>query len=193
MATLKDLRSWIERDLSRFGKLEDHLHDRGEENDPQIFDHTWRFSIYTDNNEYAIVAIERKLGRSYLGCISKSRKPRAGEDWHRGRDLADGGLSDETWHRILADIVSYEMVRVHGLSEESLRSMMKSERLYPPQATPTRLTTGDGLESRTESASPTAPLSSPRTPRGLDRLAETAGAKRKRSRRARAFPRRVGG
>lgn len=56
---------------------------------------------------------EKRMDNGYLGCVSTCRKPRAGEDWHRGSDLADGPLVPETWHRILADIVSYEMVKVH--------------------------------------------------------------------------------
>ena len=32
---------------------------------------------------------------SYLGCVAQARKPRAGEDWTRGSDLADGELDDE--------------------------------------------------------------------------------------------------
>jgi hypothetical protein len=50
------------------------------------------------------------LDDGYLGCTSQCRKPRAGEQHHRGSDLRDGPLAAETWHGILADIVSYEMV-----------------------------------------------------------------------------------
>lgn len=50
------------------------------------------------------------MDEGYLGCTSQCRKPRAGEQQHRGSDLHDGPLTPETWHRILADIVSYEMV-----------------------------------------------------------------------------------
>lgn len=49
----------------------------------------------------------------YLGCIASSRKPRAGETWTRGSDLHDGDLNKETWYGILADIVSYESVKIH--------------------------------------------------------------------------------
>lgn len=74
-----------------------------------------RWRIYTDINAYTFSASMGHPGsmRTYLGCISTCRKPRAGEDWSRGSDLADGPLSLETWHRILADIVSYEMVKIH--------------------------------------------------------------------------------
>ncbi|MEE8114809.1 MAG: hypothetical protein V3T23_10710, partial [Nitrososphaerales archaeon] len=59
------------------------------------------------------VGIVHDDGRTYLGCTASSRKPRAGEDWTRGSDLADGDLSLETWNKILGDIVAYELVRVH--------------------------------------------------------------------------------
>lgn len=48
----------------------------------------------------------------YLGCVASNRKPRAGEDWTRGRDLADGPYCEKTWHNILADIVAFELVRL---------------------------------------------------------------------------------
>jgi len=66
--------------------------------------------IYTDRHKYNIKAVERKNGKSYLGCIADSRKPNAGEKHTRGNDLADGTLSLETWYKILGDIVSYELV-----------------------------------------------------------------------------------
>lgn len=70
---------------------------------------TIRIRLYTEKNEYCIVATVD----GYLGCIGSSRKPRAGEDWTRGNDLADGDFSKETWNRILGDIVGYELVRIH--------------------------------------------------------------------------------
>ena len=42
----------------------------------------------------------------------QTRKPRAGEDWNRGNDLADGPYSEETWREIVNDIVAYELVKV---------------------------------------------------------------------------------
>lgn len=68
--------------------------------------------LYTYINEYSIVAVPSNKYESgyYLGCVSSSRKPRPGEWWHRGRDLPDGEFSEETWHKILAAIVSYEAV-----------------------------------------------------------------------------------
>lgn len=73
------------------------------------------FSLYTAINEYRIsyrLPREGDGAGGYLGCVAVSRTPRAGEDWFRGNDLHDGEFSAETWQGILADVVSYEMVRV---------------------------------------------------------------------------------
>jgi len=78
-----------------------------------------RYRIYTDNNRYTIMACRPFPGKKgYLGCIASNRKTRAGEDWHRGNDLADGFYHPDTWHEILADIVSYELVKVHTPKED---------------------------------------------------------------------------
>jgi hypothetical protein len=124
MATLKDFDDWLQ-EIARYGNIEDHVEDAGlqflsscagEIEAPGEVRRTIR--IYTDVNSYHITAVERATDdKGYLGCISTCRKPRAGEDWHRGSDLPDGPLSRETWHRILANIVSYEMVRVHKRQE----------------------------------------------------------------------------
>ena len=50
--------------------------------------------------------------KGYLGCTVTTRKPRAGEDWNRGNDLADGEYSRETFIRIMQNIISYELVKV---------------------------------------------------------------------------------
>lgn len=69
-------------------------------------------ALYTDNNKYMITARWGEGSYGYLGCCSMARKPRAGEEQHRGADLSDGPFTYETWFRILADIVSYEMVQL---------------------------------------------------------------------------------
>ena len=61
--------------------------------------------LYTDGHTYSIRATEG----GYLGCTALSRKPRPGEDWNRGSDLADGKLNEETWNLILRDIIAYEL------------------------------------------------------------------------------------
>lgn len=115
METLKDLRSWASN-IGKFGGMDEIENVEG-----SIFCHTEsdkdfgeiRFRIYTNDNSYSIVA-HCTPQKSYLGCIARSRKPRAGETWTRGNDLADGKLNYKTWVRILGDIVSYELVQVHG-------------------------------------------------------------------------------
>lgn len=102
MTPIEQVKTWVERDLSRWSKLADFVDDAGED----------RIRIYTDKNSYAIYAKD-----GYLGCMASARKPRAGEDWTRGNDLPDGPLSEETWRRILCDIVSYELVRIHRREE----------------------------------------------------------------------------
>lgn len=72
-----------------------------------------RAKIWTFTNVYGITAsihVENPPG--YLACGAQSRKPRVGETWCRGNDLADGRFSEETWRRILCDIVRYEAEEV---------------------------------------------------------------------------------
>ena len=64
-----------------------------------------RVYLYTDGHRYSIVATDT----DYLGCQVSTRKPRPGEDWTRGNDLVDGKFSDDTWGKILRDIIAYEL------------------------------------------------------------------------------------
>lgn len=77
-------------------------------------DESVRLSLFTDNNFYSIRAKppseNKKTG--YLGGIAQSRKPRAGETWNRGNDIADGPFTREVWNQILFDIVGYELVKI---------------------------------------------------------------------------------
>jgi hypothetical protein len=69
--------------------------------------------MYTETTCYSISAREPSSSddpNGYLGCISSSRKERAGEDWTRGNDLQDGPYNEETWKGILRDIVAFELV-----------------------------------------------------------------------------------
>jgi len=66
-----------------------------------------RVRLFTDRNVYGIVAKP-----TYLGAMASSSKPRVGEDWTRGNDLADGPFNHDTWVKILSDIVSYELVNL---------------------------------------------------------------------------------
>ena len=105
MATVKNLRGWIIRDLYR-PKVQ--IVAVGSQEGERKF----RAVIYTKSNEYHIAATEREEDDGYLGCIASSRKSRPGEDWTRGNDLPDGSLSKKTWRKILAGIVRYEAQRI---------------------------------------------------------------------------------
>jgi hypothetical protein len=109
--TLDEFEAQMRKDLARYGGrdgIQEVAHPCGGGGETYK-----RWHIFTDTNRYSINVHVHADGRGYLGCLASCRKPRAGEDWHRGSDLADGPLSMGTWHRILADIVSYEMVKVH--------------------------------------------------------------------------------
>lgn len=77
-----------------------------------------RVQIYTSNHLYRITAVEHQDGRTYLGCTSSVRKPRAGEDWTRGNDLPDGEFTRETWESIKNGIISNELVRLESKVEK---------------------------------------------------------------------------
>ncbi len=112
----EDLFSWLE-EISRFNKVKDFVHiadykERNELRDERIY-----LRVFTKDNCYGISAVlprngEQESDAGYLGCIATTRKPRAGEDWNRGRDLADGSYSRETWQEIKDDILAYELVKV---------------------------------------------------------------------------------
>ncbi len=105
MATIKDFRTWLERDFSPKDVVLDDTAQSSNE---------YRVHLFTKTNCYTIVAkFYDNERRSYLGCIAVSRKPRAGEDWNRGNDLPDGKLTEKTWRRILAGIVRYELQSIH--------------------------------------------------------------------------------
>lgn len=127
MNTLRDLQKWT----NNIGKF------ASEATNVEIIDGSFtedriHFYIYTNEHQYSITANVEEGGRSYLGCISSNRKPRAGEDWTRGNDLADGDLSLETWNRILGDIVSYELVNVHRPSKTKRVGIPRRAGVYQP-------------------------------------------------------------
>lgn len=132
MATFDDLRSWMERDISRFSNIKDHviirhgdLYDDGRDAMHIVF--------FTNDRRYSITAREGSAEKpnGYLGAMGQSRKPRAGEDWTRGNDLLDGPLTETMWYRILGDIISYELVKVHS-REEALKDAELPQSLDTP-------------------------------------------------------------
>lgn len=108
------LNSLLEGWACRFSAYGSHVHlyffDQQVEPLGGVFEQ--RAAIYTDNQQYMLHAKWGGDGPGYLGCMARSRKPRAGEEQHRGSDLTDGPFTYGTWFAILGDIVSYEMVQL---------------------------------------------------------------------------------
>jgi hypothetical protein len=66
--------------------------------------------LFTGETEFTINAKPLKEnGDSYLGCTSSARKPLVGETWTRGSDLYDGEYSEDTFNRIMLDIVGHSL------------------------------------------------------------------------------------
>ena len=66
--------------------------------------------FYTSENSYSITALKpNDNNKGYLGCVTTNRKPDVGEWWNRGHDLADGKFNENTWNKIICDIVATEM------------------------------------------------------------------------------------
>lgn len=108
-----DLLKWL-KEVSRYGKVKDFIFISDYKEKEKVI----RLKIYTKEHYYAISAhLPKKDNDGYLGCIGQVRKARAGEDWLRGNDLADGAYSKETWNKIKNDILGYELVKVVRNSE----------------------------------------------------------------------------
>jgi len=112
------LKQWVKDELIdiRFNKFEDVVEvkeDKGESNvGGSAYEFQFKFNIYTESHRYRINARDSNEDDGYLGCTSSVRKPRAGENWTRGNDLADGKFTRATWERIKNDIVAYELVKI---------------------------------------------------------------------------------
>ena len=104
-----ELHDWI-KSITRYGEFEKFVIVEQEEpgNSKSV-----RVKLWTDNNSYSISASLPVDGYDgYLGCIASARKPRVGEDWTRGNDLADGPYSIGTWRKIVNGIVAYELSKL---------------------------------------------------------------------------------
>ena len=108
------MRNWLSciyspSKLDRAFKVE-YVDARPDSHIPKLF---LKAKIWTLNNVYSITSSVHVLNPpGYLGCGAQARKPRTGETWNRGNDLADGDFEEKTWQRILQDIVRYEAEEV---------------------------------------------------------------------------------
>ena len=109
-------------------------HYRGKQKSLWEFDEDrTRVKLYTNGHVYAISA-----SPTYLGCIASTRKPRPGETWTRGNDLADGSFGKEIWDRILRDIVGYELMTISSYvlnKEGEAKSVVLSSGDYEEEKT----------------------------------------------------------
>ena len=95
--------------------------------------------LYTERNRYCIRVRPPEDDEGYLGATVTCRKPRAGEDWHRGNDLSDGPFCEKTWLSVLADIVAYECVKLH----RPIRLMFEKREREGSDGTPETLSMGE--------------------------------------------------
>jgi len=74
-----------------------------------------RFHLFTDVNEYVFTLIPPcgQVETGSISCSVRSRKPRAGEDWRRGRDLPSGPFDKPTLVNLLLAVLATECVKVH--------------------------------------------------------------------------------
>lgn len=108
----KTFKEWL-KEICRWGRDDWFLNWKNDTTKDKNYKYFGKVLIYTKDNVYSIRASkDREDDHTYLGCTVSKRKPRAGEDWNRGNDLADGKFNRETWERIKNDIIRYELVKV---------------------------------------------------------------------------------
>lgn len=76
----------------------------------EVSETTIKTRLFTENHYYAIKATTG----GYLDCVFSVRKPEVGERHTGGGDLSDGDLTQETFNRIMQDIVANEVVEIIG-------------------------------------------------------------------------------
>ena len=133
-ATCPELYEWL-KEISRLSKVEDFiLPDYNKGIRVYLYTHNFRYSILVRPKDEYTEAREGKDGRvtgasnspSYLGCTVLDRKPVAGEDWQRGRDLPDGRYCYATWQKIKDAIIAFELVKVAKPKPKQITPLTKS-------------------------------------------------------------------
>jgi len=109
---LEEWKSWIRRDLGAYSDPEKLLRTMKLAAAAAYGNTEAEWTLWTRRNRFTFVLRVRRraiITPPYFGCTASSRSWRAGEDWHRGRDLPDGDFSEELWRRMLLAILSYEV------------------------------------------------------------------------------------
>lgn len=117
-ATCPDFYKWL-KEISRLSEVESFiLPDYNKGIRVYLYTHNFRYSILVRPHNKHIERKEddRVVGESnnlsYLGCTVLDRKPVAGENWQRGRDLPDGKYCYKTWQKIKDAIIAFELVKI---------------------------------------------------------------------------------
>lgn len=87
-----------------------------------------KMHLFTETNEYIFDIFpedhrETSDQKTHLGCTVQSRKERAGETFKRGRDLQNGACNEETWNKILKEILLNELVKIHPDSRRKIHNI----------------------------------------------------------------------
>ena len=117
---IDQLKQWVKEELvdirfNEFKNIMEVILDEEESNVDSIggfYEFRFKFNVYTETHCYRVSALDRSKNEGHLGCSASVRKPRAGEDWNRGNDLADGPFTKETWQKIKNSIIAYELVKL---------------------------------------------------------------------------------
>ena len=138
-ATEEQFQQWVQ-DLARFGTeivIEPIPDDRTEPGATGF-----RVKLNTALFSYSIVAIwehrEQENTDGYMGAI-------AARHGNGGRDLADGPVTAETWHRILRDIVAMEMTAYQppAADPDPQLADARAHRSFPSEVKATYAPNGD--------------------------------------------------
>ena len=124
---------WAE-DLTRF-KSRNTIMGRGIAKETEEGKLTYRNIFYTENFAYIFTITQREDKAAFFACGATARKPYAGEDWHRGRDICDGDFKRETWAEMKDNILAFELIQlsdhiqnqINGVPEETLTEEPKDD------------------------------------------------------------------
>ena len=82
----------------------------------------WQEYVVMENNEKGVLKLKLWTDRhhyvmsigfgenDYLSCVATARRQRPGETFFRNNDLYNGRLNEDSFNRVMLDIVSYELV-----------------------------------------------------------------------------------